>query len=194
MNFYIKKIVSICLILATINLFGYMPNQVQALQKALKIPGKIINCSGCDLRGVQELAGLDLHKAFMPGVSMQPCLSVSKNSPMVCIEKQSTNLTGVNLSLANISNASLDDVIFDKADLTGVDFSGSSLQYASLQDAIIKDCITTNATFCHAIMPDGAECKDSWSGQGLTIDCNCFDAVTLQPEPVVDVKAVQPQS
>lgn len=185
-----KKIVLIFLYVTMLlgsiaHLFGYMPNQVQAVQKVLEIPDAKINCSGCDLRGVQEFAGLNLSNVFMPGIAMQPCVpsESNKNSMMICVDKQATNLIGTNLSHASLFSSCLDGVMFDKADLTGADLSNSSVQYATLQDAIVKDMVTEHAIFCHSIMPDGTECKDSWTGQGITIDCNCPDTTPVPANP-----------
>jgi uncharacterized protein YjbI with pentapeptide repeats len=157
------------------HIVGYMPNQVQAVLQALQDAQTTINCAGCDLRGVIDFAGKDLHGIFMPNVSMQPCLptDANKNSNMICNPKQLADFKKTNLAGAILSSSCLDGVSFDQADLTGVDVSNSSVQYASLQGAIVKDMITDHATFCHTIMPDGIECKDSWTGQGTTIACNC---------------------
>jgi hypothetical protein len=175
-----KKIVHlVCFIFFGLiqQLFGYMPSQVRAVQKRLQTPGAKINCSGCDFRGVQEFAGLDLSNVFMPGIAMQPCVisDTNKDSMMMCIEKQAANLIGTNLSHAVLFSSCLDGIILDKADLTGADLSNCSVQYATLQDAIVKDIVTDHAIFCHTTMPDGTECKDSWTGQGVTIACNCPD-------------------
>ena len=176
MHFFMKYTFAVLCVLKIGVAYGYMQNQVQACKKALENPGKIINCSGCDLRGVQDFAGLDMHAAFMPNVSMQPCLhDDNKNVGMVCVAHQTTNLTGTNLSKAQLFSSCLDGVVFDKADLTDADLSNSSLEYASFVDAKLQGITTTASTFCHSIMPDGTECTDSWSGQGLTIDCNCSD-------------------
>ncbi len=168
-------------------LWSYMPNQVQAILQSLQKPGAKINCAGCDLRGVVDLVGLDMRGIFMPGVVMQPCLptDTNKNSFMICVPKQPTNLTGSNLSQAVLFSSCLDGVILYKADLTGADVTGSSLEYANLQDAIVKDIKFDGANFCHAIMPDGTLCTDSWTGQGITIDCNCAAA---QSQASADIK------
>ena len=184
MNFFIKFITAVIFIGCVDQLFGYMPNQVQALKNSAQNSGKKINCSGCDLRGA-ELMGLTVPGAFMPNVAMQPCelTDDNKNSPMICIKKQPTNLAGADLSGAVLFSSCLDGVILDKANLTGADLSYVSLEYASLQDAVIKDVVTTGATFCHAVMPDGVVCKESWTGQGVTIDCNCSQEKELQATP-----------
>lgn len=195
----IIKILTIFFFIGSIDpLFSYMPNQVQAMTRLLQNPDAKINCAGCDLRGVQDFIGLDLHGVFMPGVSMQPCLQtdINKNSMMVCIPEQTANLTGTNLSRTILFSSCLDGAILDKADLTGADLTGTSLEYASLKDAIVKDLITDKATFCHAIMPDGTECINSWTGQGITINCNCgkdqaatgVEQETEKNEPILQEK------
>jgi len=160
--------------------FGYVPAQVNALKKAISSgdSNQIINCAGCDLRGAQALAGLDVHGARMPGVTFQPCVKtdVNKSTPMVCIEKKKADLTGINLTGANISTSCFDEAILDKADLTDANFTDSSAIGASLKDTKVTGLISTNATFCNAIMPDGKVCDDKlkkWTGQGTTITCNC---------------------
>ena len=128
----------------------------------------------------------------MPSVVMQPCLpsDLNKNSPMICVPKQPANLTGTNLSNAVLFSSCLDGAILDQANLTGADLTGASLEYVSLQGAIVKNVVTDKATFCHAIMPDGTECTDSWTGQGVTIACNCSDQKTTDVPPA---KVIQPK-
>ena len=157
-------------------IFGYVPAQVTALKKVVAAGGAV-NCANCDLRGTQELAGLQLAGAFMPGITLQPCIANNHNKLtfMVCDPKQFANLTGVNLQKANLISSCLDYAIFDQANLAGADLSNASIRYASLKDANIKDIVLTgNESFCHTKMPDGRVCTgDSWNGQGMTIPCNC---------------------
>ena len=171
----ILRLFFVIMLVSVLDIVGYMPNQVQAVLQALQDAQTKINCAGCDLRGVIAFAGKDLHGAFMPNVAMQPCLptDANKNSSMICNPKQLADFKKTNLAGAILSSSCLDGVSFDQADLTGADVSNSSVQYASLHGAIVKDMITDHATFCHTIMPDGTECKDSWTGQGITIACNC---------------------
>ena len=175
MNFFMKYLFAVVAICCVDQIFSYAPNQVQAFKKSIQNSTKITNCAGCDFRGVQELAGVDAHGVFMPGATFQPCLPSSSNENLgtVCVLNEVSDLTGINLANANLSSTCFDWALLDKADLSGVDFSNSSVQNARLKDANVKGLITTNSTFCNAIMPDGAICKETWTGQGLTIACNC---------------------
>lgn len=176
---------------------GYIKAQVDLFKKALTSSTKIANCANCDFRGVQDLAGVDAHGAHLPGINLQPCIanSTNKNTVMVCIPEQIANLTGINLANVNMFSSCLDAANLDSADLSNADVSNSSLQYVNLKNAKLTGIITTNATFCNAIMPDGALCMESWTGQGVTIDCNCTDkdvpapVVIETPEPVTSVSA-----
>lgn len=157
-------------------LFCYIPMQVQFLKNALENSTETINCASCDFRGVVGLIGLDLHGLHAPGITFQPCISslTNKNNElMICIPDQISNLYGVNFANSNFFSSCFDFAILDKADLSGADFTNSSVQNASLKDAKVTGIITTHACFCNSIMPDGTKCTDSWTGQGVTIDCNC---------------------
>jgi hypothetical protein len=156
-------------------ILGESPSQVASFKKALQSNTQIANCANCDFRGTQDLAGVDAHGASLPGVTFQACIpnDSNKNSMMVCVPGQAANLTGINLANANLFSSCLDGAILDNADLSNADVSNSSAQYVSLKNAKVKGVITTNSTFCNAVMPDGAICTDTWTGQGVTIACNC---------------------
>jgi len=162
--------------------FGYIPAQVSAIKQAIASgDASIINCTSCDLRGTKSLAGLDLHGIYMPGVTFQPCVKSDKNksTTMVCIEKQSADLTGINLANSDISKSCFDEAILDKANLTGANFTEGSAIGVSLKGAKLSGLIATDATFCHAIMPDGKKCDEKlkvWTGQGMKISCNCVSS------------------
>lgn len=177
MNFFIKFLCVVVAIGCIDQIFGYVPTQVQAFKKSIQSSTNVTNCSNCDFRGVQELAGVDAHGAHMPGVTFQPCLPTkeNKNSAMICIANQVANLTGINLANVNLFASCLDWANLENADLSGADCSNSSVQDANLKNAQVKDIITTNAIFCDSVMPDGQVCKDTWTGQGVTIACNCSD-------------------
>jgi len=176
-----KQIIKIIAVLAIFFqqsiVFGEAPAQVAAFKQSIEIGMAIPNCANCDFRGTQELMGLDAHGAHLPGAIFQACVpsDANKNTMMICVPGQPANLTGINLANANLFSSCLDGAILDKADLTNVELSNSSAQSASLKDAKVAGIITTNSTFCNAIMPDGAICTDSWIGQGVTIDCKCTD-------------------
>ncbi|MBP6870037.1 pentapeptide repeat-containing protein [Candidatus Babeliales bacterium] len=158
-------------------IFGYIPVQAQFLKNALQDSTKIANCANCDLRGVIDFAGIDARGLHAPGVTFQPCAITAANKDnglMICIPNQVSNLTGINFSHANFFSSCFDSAILDKADLSGVDFSNSSIQNASLKDANVKGIVTTNAIFCNSVMPDGQICTETWTGQGVTIACNCI--------------------
>ncbi|MGZ6255364.1 MAG: pentapeptide repeat-containing protein, partial [Candidatus Chromulinivorax sp.] len=151
MNFFMKFMVVVIGMLTLEQLFGYVPVQVAALKKVVQA-GDAVNCANCDLRGVQELAGLQLAGAFMPGITLQPCIANDQNKSlfMVCDPKKVANLTGINLQKANLMLSCLDYAIFDTANLAGANLSNTSIRYASLKDANIKDIILTgNESFCH---------------------------------------------
>lgn len=175
------KTIKIVTVLALISyqqtIFGYVPIQVQLFKKAIASSTEVTNCANCDFRGVQDLVGVDAHGAFMPGATFQPCLpnDQNKNSVMVCTANQMANLTGINLAHVNLFSSCLDWAILENAILTGADLTNSSVQYANLKNAKVDKMITTNATFCNSTMPDGAICTDSWTGQGITIQCNCTE-------------------
>ena len=156
---------------------GYVPVQVKAFKKSLQDSTKIADCANCDFRGVQDLAGVDAHGAHLPGVIFQPCIADDENEElgMICTENQVSNLLGINLANANMFSSCLDHVILTNADLTGVDLSNSSVQNANLKGAKVKGMITTNSTFCDSVMPDGAICTETWTGQGITVVCRCFE-------------------
>jgi len=180
MKYTIKIILLVMNLCLTQLSFGYVPAQVNALKKALssKKLNQIINCTRCDFRGTKALAGLDAQGIYMPGVTFQPCVKTDKNksTTMVCIEKQQSDLTGINLARAEISRSCFDEAILDKANLTEANFTESSAIGASFRGAQLSGLISTDATFCNAIMPDGKVCDEklkNWSGQGVKIDCNC---------------------
>ena len=175
MNFLIKFLVVIFVIGCVDKLFGYVPTQVRAFKNAVQSNKQGINCASCDFRGVQEFAGLDAHGVYMPGASFQPCYpnAVNQTTPMICIADQVANMTGINLANANLFSVCLDAAILDNADLSGADLTNASAAFASFKGAKVAGIITTNATFCNAVMPDGAICTESWTGQGVTIQCNC---------------------
>ncbi|MBV8660530.1 MAG: pentapeptide repeat-containing protein [Candidatus Dependentiae bacterium] len=171
----IKIVAVLACMLYQQSIFGYVPIQVQSFKKAIRSNTQVANCANCDFRGVQDLAGVDAHGAYMPGVTFQPCLPnvQNKNSIMVCTANQMANLTGINLAHVNLYSSCLDWAILKNAILTGADLTNSSVQYAHLENAKVNGIITTNATFCNSVMPDGTICTDSWTGQGVTIQCNC---------------------
>lgn len=154
-----------------------MPNQVAAFKQSLKNGVKIPNCANCDFRGTQDLAGVDAHGAHLPGVTFQPCIPSDQNQEVImqCVSGQTANLVGINLSNANLFSSCFDYAAMDSADLTKADVSNSSFRYTSLKDAKLSGVVATNATFCNAIMPDGKTCTETWTGQGVTITCNCTD-------------------
>jgi len=176
MNTY-TKIWGLIFLLKSLSLLSYAPAQVQAFKQAVQNnkSGKPINCAQCDFRGVQELAGIDAHGSFLPGVLWQPCIQTATNKKtlMICNDNKPSDLTGINLSGATLFSSCFDGAILDKADLSKADVSNSSFIHARLKDAHISQMIIKNTTFCGATMPDGVICKDSWKGQGLTIDCLC---------------------
>ncbi len=182
-----KQILKICAVLAFVLyqqiVFGEVPAQVAAFKQAIAIGVKIPNCANCDFRGTQDLAGIDARGAHLPGVNFQPCLptDVNKKTMMICIPNQEANLTGINLANANLFSSCLDGAILDNADLTNVELSNSSAQFVSMKGAKVSGIVTENSTFCNAIMPDGAVCRDSWTGQGVTIDCKCTDQDKASP-------------
>lgn len=178
MNHYIKiAVVGVCAGFSYGFIFGYVPVQVQALKNALQNSTQIINCSNCDFRGVVGLAGLDLHGLYAPGILFQPCIVTAENKDngfMVCVPNQASDLTGINLANGYTPSSCYDYAKLDKADLTNLDLSNSSVENASLKDAKVAGIKATNATFCNSVMPDGQLCTgDSWTGQGVTIACNC---------------------
>jgi len=162
---------------------GYVPVQVKAFKDSLQDSTKIANCANCDFRGVQDFAGIDAHGAHLPGVTFQPCETFDENEElgMVCTENQVSNLLGINLANANMFSSCLDGAILIDADLTGLDLSSSSVRNANLKGAKVKGMITTNSTFCDSIMPDGAICTDTWTGQGITVICRCFEPDASTP-------------
>lgn len=177
MNFIVKFLFVVLVIGCLDQLFGYVPSQVQAFKKAIQNSTKVTNCANCDFRGVQGLAGVDAHGAHMPGATFQPCLisSANKGSAMICIQNQVADLTGINLANVNLFSACLDWAILENADLSGADLSNTSVQDANLKGATVKGMITANSTFCNSVMPDGKICTESWTGQGITIACNCAE-------------------
>lgn len=155
---------------------AYVPAQVNSFLKAIQ--GKaIVNCSGCDFRGTKDLAGIDAHGQNMPGVLFNSCVKtdVNKNTPMICIENQVADLTGINLANANLFNSCFDGAILVKADLTGADMTQASVIGANLTGAKVSGLVTQDAMFCNSIMPDGKKCDEklgTWKGDA-TISCNC---------------------
>lgn len=178
-----KNIVKIALVGVMLGLtfgiiFGYVPVQVERFKAAIQDTTQVVNCSNCDFRGVQELAGVDAHGVHMPGVTFQSCVPTDtnrSNTNMVCITGQVAQLSGINLANANLTSSCFDGAMLEKADLTGADFTNAFVQNARLKDAKVTGIKTDNATFCNAIMPDGSVCTDTWTGQGVTILCNCDD-------------------
>lgn len=173
-------------------LFGENTVQVAAFKDLLEKGDQIANCANCDFRGTQELAGVDAHGAHLPGVTLQPCVpsDVNEKTLTVCVPGQVANLTKINLANANMFSSCLDEAILDNADLTNVDLSNSSVRFASLKDAKVTGIITENSTFCNTIMPDGTRCIETWTGQGVTIACNCSDqdkALAMQDAVKADV-------
>lgn len=159
-------------------IFGYIPMQVQLLKNAVKNADQVINCAGCDFRGVSDLIGMSIPGFYAPGVTFQPCAPTAANKNnglMICVPNQFSNLMGVNFLNGNFFSSCFDFAILDKADLSGADFTNSSVQNATLKDAKVTGIITKDATFCNSVMPDGALCTESWTGQGVTIACNCTD-------------------
>lgn len=185
-----KRVIKIVMIFTCIfyqeQAFGYIKAQVDLFKKALTSNTQIANCANCDFRGTQDLAGVDAHGAHLPGINLQPCIQndTNKDTVMVCIPEQIANLKGVNLANANIFSSCLDAADLSGADLSNADVSNSSLQYVNLKDAKLTGIVTNNATFCNAIMPDGTLCMESWTGQGVTIDCNCTDKDVPAPSVV----------
>ena len=181
-----KSLIKIILFVVSINFtqrsFGYIPAQVNAIKQAIASGNSsTANCASCDLRGTRSLAGLDLHGIYMPGVTFQPCVKSDKNksTTMVCIEKQPADLTGINLANSDISKSCFDEAILDQANLTGANFTEGSAIGASFKGAQVSGLIATDATFCHAIMPDGKKCDEKlkvWTGQGMKISCNCVSS------------------
>ena len=174
-------------------IFGEIPARVAAFKKAIQDPTKVANCAQCDFRGTQELIGVDAHGANLAGVTLQPCISnpVNQTIPMLCIPNQVANLTGINLANANLFSSCLDGAIFDGANLSNANLSNSSAQYASFVNANVMGIITANSTFCNAMMPDGTLCTDSWTGQGVTIACNCTPQETAPLAAVMPAAQVQ---
>ena len=173
----LKKVAVLALVLYPQIFLGEVPAQVAAFKKSIELGVKIPNCANCDFRGTQNLAGIDAHNAHLPGVNFQPCVptDTNKNTMMICVPDQPANLISINLANANLFSSCLDGAVLDNADLTNLEFSNSSARFASLKGAKVSGIVTENSTFCNAIMPDGALCKDSWTGQGVTIDCKCSD-------------------
>ncbi len=176
-----KQVIKIIAILAFMLhqniIFGEIPAQVAAFKQALQSGVEIANCANCDLRGTQDLVGVNAKNAHLPGVNLQPCVpnDMNKETMMICIPDQPANLTGINLSNANLFSSCIDEAILDNANLTNLEFSNSSARKVSLKGAKVSGIITENSTFCNAIMPDGSLCTDSWTGQGVTISCNCAE-------------------
>ena len=193
-----KQVIKIIAVLAIFFqqfiVFCEAPAQVAAFKQSIQMGVAIPNCANCDFRGTQELVGVDAHGAHLPGAIFQACVpsDANKNTMMICVPGQPANLTGINLANANLFSSCLDGAILDKADLTNVELSNSSAQSVSLKDAKVTGIITTNSTFCNAIMPDGAICTDSWTGQGVTIDCKCIDQD--KAKPTAAQKAVNEQA
>jgi uncharacterized protein YjbI with pentapeptide repeats len=173
----LKRVAVLVIVFHQQIVFGEVPAQVTAFKQAIQFGVKIPNCANCDFRGTQDLAGIDAHGAHLPGVNFQSCVpsDTNKKTMMICIPDRAANLTGINLANANLFSSCLDGAILDNADLTNVELSNSSARFASLKGAKISGIVTENSTFCNAIMPDGAVCSDSWTGQGVTIDCKCTD-------------------
>lgn len=171
-NYYL--IIVLIIFSSTIS-FAYIPIQVQSFKKALQNSNQTVNCANCDFRGVQELAGVNAQGAHMPGVTFQPCVSLSPTPIpiMICTPNVVADLTGINLANANLFSSCFDQAILDNANLSGADVSNSSFQNVSLKNANVTGIITQNATFCNSIMPDGTVCTETWTGQGVTIACNC---------------------
>ncbi len=186
MKFIAKQALFYAILLYQCVVFGEMPNQVAAFKQATQNGTKVPNCANCDFRGTQDLAGVDAHGAHLPGVTLQPCVPNDQNQSimMLCVPNQGANLTGINLASANLFSSCLDGALMDNSNLSNADVSNSSLRYVSLKNAKIPGIVTTNATFCNAVMPDGKICTDTWTGQGVTIACNCT-AQDTAPNPVV---------
>ncbi|MDP3788730.1 MAG: pentapeptide repeat-containing protein [Candidatus Chromulinivorax sp.] len=185
MKFIVKSLLFYAIILFQSMLLSEMPHQVEAFKESIQNGTKIPNCANCDFRGTQDLAGVDAHGAHLPGVTFQPCVpnDQNQNSMMLCVTGQGANLTGINLADANLFSSCLDGAMADNADFSKADVSNSSLRYVSLKNAKVSGIITTNSTFCNAIMPDGKICTDTWTGQGVTIACNCT-AQDQTPNPI----------
>ena len=175
--------ISIKIIFLMISIFStqvsvpYVPAQVNSFLKYLGNK-TIVNCAGCDFRGTKDLAGVDAHGQNMPGVLFHPCVKtdVNKNTPMICIENQVADLTGINLANANLFNSCFDGAILIKADLTGADMTQASVIGANLTGAKVTGLITQDAMFCNSTMPDGKKCDEqlgTWKGQSNSIECNC---------------------
>ncbi len=165
----------ICLAWSTYAI-GYISLQVQALQQALLNPSNLINCSNCDFRGATQLQGLDLHGIYAPGINFQPCIVTDENKEntlMVCIENQVAALRKVNFANSVLFSSCFNFADLEQADFSGADITISSFIGANLQGAKLFGARVENTTFCDAIMPDGKICKNTWTGQGMTILCNC---------------------
>lgn len=175
MKYNFTMMIAFAIFVCVQNIFGYVPMQVDLFKKDLQSSTSVANCANCDFRGVQNLAGVDAHGAKLPGASFQPCVqtATNKDTLMVCVPNQPSDLTKINIANGNLYSSCLDAVILDEADLSGTDFTNSSVQYASLKGAKVRSMVTTNATFCNSVMPDGKVCTDTWSGQGVVVACNC---------------------
>jgi len=173
------KIIFCVMLICSVDLsFGYIPAQVKAFKESILDTTKTTDCTNCDFRGAR-LIGLNASGVHMPGVTCQACIKTptnSKNKLMVCVEKRPADLSGINLSGANISSSCFDGANLENANLSGADFSNGSASGTNFKGANLKGLISTNATFCNAIMPDGKICSaklKTWTGDGVTINCNC---------------------
>jgi len=158
--------------------FAYIPAQVKAFKESVLDTSIVTNASNCDFRGA-SLVGINAPGVHMPGVTFQPCIKTKTNGKhplMICIENRPSDLTGIVIPNANMRSSCLDKAIVEKGDLSNVDFTNGSASETNFKDAKLQGLISTNATFCNAIMPDGKICSDklkTWTADGVTIDCNC---------------------
>lgn len=170
-------LIGICAV--SVSVHSYMIIQASTLKQDLSSSASVVNCSGCDLRGVVGLAGVDAHGIQLALANFQPCVpsdANKNNGNMICIKDQVSNLAGINLANAFLYSVCFDHANLEKATLSGADATFASFQYADLNEAKVDSMITEGAVFCNATMPDGRVCSqqlDTWTGQGVTIKCNC---------------------
>ena len=161
-----------------------MPGAVNIFKAALQSSTSIANGSNLDARGIPSfyLAGVEAIGAHLPGATFQPCVpnDVNKNNnAMICTPNKISDLTGINLTNAFLHSVCFDSALLKNAKLDGAVFTNGSAQKTDFTGATISNIVATDAIFCGAIMPDGKICNGkSWTGQGVTIACNCQSKTT----------------
>lgn len=163
----------------SLSIHSYMKFQAAAFKKALTDSKSVVNCSGCDLRGIVGLSGVDAHGIQLSLANFQPCDPSDQNKNngnMICIKNQASDLSKINLANASLFSVCFDYANLENAILSGADATFASFQHVDLHGAKVDALKAEGAVFCNATMPDGRVCTQelgTWSGQGVTIKCNC---------------------